>query len=154
MWWRLTLWRLTWRRGRRTERGASVIELSIVAPVFLLLIFTLVQGALLLYARNIALSAAREGVSDVRLFQPDEYTAGVDAALKQRIRTYVTTVGNQTLVEPRPEITYNADGDGRATVTVSGQAISLLPGMDLTVQRSASMEIEQFEPDPGQAGAH
>lgn len=149
MWWRLTLW-----RGRRTERGASVIELSIVAPVFLLLIFTLVQGALLLYARNIALSAAREGVSDVRLFQPDEYTAGVDAALKQRIRTYVTTVGNQTLVEPRPEITYNADGDGRATVTVSGQAISLLPGMDLTVQRSASMEIEQFEPDPGQAGAH
>lgn len=148
MWWRLTLW-----RGRRTERGASVIELSIVAPVFLLLIFTLIQGALLLYARNIALSAAREGVSDVRLFQPDEYTAGVDAALKQRIRTYVTTVGNQTLVEPRPEITYNAEGDGRATVTVSGQAISLLPGMDLTVQRSASMEIEQFEPDLGEAGA-
>lgn len=148
MWWRLTLW-----RGRRTERGASVIELSIVAPVFLLLIFTLIQGALLLYARNIALSAAREGVSDVRLFQPDEYTAGVDAALKQRIRTYVTTVGNQTLVEPRPQITYNADGDGRATVTVSGQAISLLPGMDLTVQRSASMEIEQFEPDLGEAGA-
>jgi Flp pilus assembly protein TadG len=145
----LMLW-----RGRRTERGASVIELSIVAPVFLLLIFTLVQGALLLYARNIALSAAREGVSDVRLFQPDKYTAGVEAALKQRIRSYVTTVGNQTLVEPRPEITYNADGDGRATVTVSGQAISLLPGMDLTVQRSASMEIEQFEPDPGQAGAH
>lgn len=148
MWWRLVLW-----RGRRTERGASVIELSIVAPVFLLLIFTLIQGALLLYARNIALSAAREGVSDVRLFQPDEYTAGVDAALKQRIRTYVTTVGNQTLVEPRPEILYNADGDGRATVTVSGQAISLLPGMDLTVQRSASMEIEQFEPDLGEAGA-
>lgn len=141
-----------WWRGRRTQRGASAIELSIVAPLFLLLIFTLIQGALLLYARNIALSAAREGVSDVRLFQPDEYTAAVDAALKQRIRSYVAAVGNQTLVEPDPEITYNADGGGRATVTVSGQAISLLPGIDLTVERSASMEIEQFEPDLGEAG--
>lgn len=140
-------------RGRRSERGASVIELSIVAPVFLLLIFTLIQGALLLYARNVALSAAREGVSDVRLFQPDEYTAGVDAALKQRIRTYVSTVGNQTMVEPEPEIAYNIAGDGRATVIVSGQAISLVPGMDLTVERSASMEIEQFEPDLGEDGA-
>lgn len=140
-------------RGRRTERGASVIELSIVAPVFLLLIFTLIQGALLLYARNIALSAAREGASDVRLFQPDEYNAGVDAALKQKIRRYVTTVGNDTMVDPEPEIAYNSNDDGRVTVTVSGNAISLLPGMDLTVERSASMEIEQFEPDLGADGA-
>lgn len=142
-----------WPRGRRTEHGASAIELSIVAPVFLLLIFTLIQGALLLYARNIALSAAREGVSDVRLFQPDEYDAEADAAMKERIRRYVTTVGNNTLVQPDPEIAYDAGGNGRATVTVSGEAISLLPGIDLTVERSASMEIEQFEPDWGDPGA-
>jgi Flp pilus assembly protein TadG len=142
-----------WSRGRRSERGASAIELSIVAPVFLLLIFTLIQGALLLYARNIALSAAREGVSDVRLFQPDEYDAAADAAMKERIRSYVTTVGNNTLVKPDPEIAYDAGDSGRATVTVSGEAISLLPGIDLTVERSASMEIEQFEPDLGDPGA-
>jgi len=139
-------------RGRRTERGVSAIELSIVAPVFLLLIFTLVQGALLLYARNIALSAAREGASDVRLFQPDEYDATVDAALREKIRNYVASVGNETMVRTRPRIAYNPDGNGRVTVTVSGQAISLLPGIDLTVERSASMEIEQFEPDPGVDG--
>lgn len=136
-------------RGRRTQRGASAIELSIVAPLFLLLIFTLVQGALLLYARNIALSAAREGASDVRLFQPDEYGPGVEAALSGKIVRYVSTVGNQTMVNTKPRIRYNPGGNGRVTVTVRGNAISLIPGIDMKVERSASMEIEQFEPDMG-----
>lgn len=140
-------------RGRRTQRGASAIELSIVAPLFLLLIFTLIQGALLLYARNIALSAAREGASDVRLFQPDEYGPGIEAALSGKIRRYVLTVGNQTMVNPEPQILYNPGGNGRVTVTVQGEAISLLPGIDLQVERAASMEIEQFEPDLGVDGA-
>lgn len=140
-------------RGRRTQRGASAIELSIVAPLFLLLIFTLIQGALLLYARNIALSAAREGASDVRLFQPDEYGPGIEAALSGKIERYVSTVGNQTMVNTEPAIRYNPGGNGRVTVTVRGEAISLIPGIDLKVERSASMEIEQFEPDMGVDGA-
>ncbi|MPZ93847.1 MAG: pilus assembly protein [Propionibacteriales bacterium] len=136
-------------RGRRTQRGASAIELSIVAPFFLMLIFSLIQGSLWLYARNVALSAAREGASDARLFQPDEYTAGVDAGLKQQLVSYVATVGNNTLVDTKPEIDYNPGGSGRVTVTVTGHAIGLTP-FDLEVRRSVEMEIEQFEPDLGQ----
>lgn len=135
------------RRRARSERGASAIELSIVAPLFLLLIFVLIQGALLLYARNVALSAAREGASDVRLFQPAEWNAAVHDGVRQNIVEYVAVVGNQTLRAADARIEHNYGASGRVRVTVSGQAISLLPGIDLEVERTATMEIEQFEAD-------
>src|SRR5699024_7410983 len=55
------------RRFRRGDRGASALEFSIIAPILLLLIFTIIQGGLYFYARNTAQSASREGVSYLRL---------------------------------------------------------------------------------------
>lgn len=68
-------------RTPRNERGASALEFSIIAPILLLLIFTLIQGGLYFYARNTAQSASREGVSYLRLAGNNaDPTAFVEAA--------------------------------------------------------------------------
>jgi len=37
---------------RRSERGASMIEFALIAPVFFLLLFTIIEGSAAFYARN------------------------------------------------------------------------------------------------------
>ncbi|MPZ61109.1 MAG: pilus assembly protein [Propionibacteriales bacterium] len=140
-------------RGERTERGASALELSLVAPFFLALIFLVIQSALYFYASNVAVSAAREGVADVRLLNREEYErVGGEARIRAYVEEYVSAVGQTTFslkggsegvaVDYRPQ---------RVTVTVSGDALSLLgPLYDLSVTREASGEVERFEPDLGQ----
>ena len=48
------------------DDGASALELSIVAPAILALIFA-IQAGLFFYCRTVAVQAAREGVSQLRL---------------------------------------------------------------------------------------
>ena len=64
--------RLGWKtlRRRRSERGVSTLELAILAPAILTLIFLSIQTALWLYGRSVALNAAEEGRSRLRLVQP------------------------------------------------------------------------------------
>jgi Flp pilus assembly protein TadG len=52
---------------RRLERGASALEMAFVAPGLILLIFFSIQAALFFYGRNVAIQAAREGVSQMRV---------------------------------------------------------------------------------------
>jgi Flp pilus assembly protein TadG len=133
--------------GRRDDRGSSALELSILAPALLFLIFFMIQAALWLYGRNVALQAAREGVSQLRLVQQ---TDNIDAA-NQRVQTdtasFARQVGGETLIGANATATYNQNGSGRVQVTVNGRAVSLLPGVTLHVQQTASGEIEQFDAD-------
>lgn len=133
---------------RRDERAASAIELSIVAPTFLLLIFTIVQGALWYYGRNVALSAAREGASYLRLAgegdsgQRTQYSdAAVDASTY-----FVQDIG---MLQPAYRVDATFDGDETATMTVGGTVIDLVPFTDLYVEQTVTVELEQFREDEG-----
>ena len=76
-------------RGRRDQRGASAVELAMVAPAFLLLIFFSIQAALFFYGRNVALQSAREAVAQLRL-SPD----GADyQATRDQIQSDVADYG-------------------------------------------------------------
>ena len=54
-------------RGVGRERGSAALELAIVAPALLALIFFSLQAAFFFYGRTAATHAAREGVSQLRL---------------------------------------------------------------------------------------
>jgi Flp pilus assembly protein TadG len=133
------------RAAERDDRGASAIELSIVAPVILLLIFFTVQVALWLYGRNVALQAAREGVSTLRLVGETEDIPGAESRTETDTEAYATQVGAQSLLKPQATARFNA-GTGRVRVTVTGHVVSLV-GLDLTVTRTATGEVERFEGD-------
>ncbi len=58
--------RTSLRSNKRSgvERGASVVEAALVAPLFLLLIFGMIEGGSLFYTVNSARNAARDGARE------------------------------------------------------------------------------------------
>jgi Flp pilus assembly protein TadG len=50
------------RIGRRPERGQSLVEFSLILPVFILLLFGILDMGRAIYAYNTVADAAREGV--------------------------------------------------------------------------------------------
>ena len=132
---------------RRSERGVSSLELAILAPAILALIFVSVQTALWLYGRSVALNAAQEGVSRLRLVQPTLYTPAIGEKVRADIQSYARQLGGTSLqnatVEPP---SYNSPV-GMVSFTVKGDTVSLVPGLKLSVTRTATGPIEQFEAD-------
>lgn len=133
------------RVGGRDE-GASAIELAFLAPMLLALIFFAVQAGLWWYGRDVALSAAREGVSQLRL-APDAGTyAQIRPSVVANTEQFATAVGRESLLNPVATPTYD-EATGRVSMTVTGSVITLWPGSQLTVTQQAFGEIERFEAD-------
>jgi len=135
------------RPHRRSERGVSSLELAILAPAILALIFMSVQTALWLYGRSVALNAAQEGVSRLRLVQPPVYTPAVGAKVQADIQAYAEQLGGTTLRNTSVEAPSYNSPEGMVSFTVTGDTVSLVPGLKLTVERTATGPIEQFEAD-------
>lgn len=135
-------------RRLRGDRGASALELSLVAPGLLLFIFFSIQAGLYFYGRAVAEQAAREGVSKLRLAQTETICQNIQDAVKASVEAYAVTVGRETLLDPVATIgcPRNVDQE-KVTVTVSGDVITLVPGLDLTVTQRVFGEIERFEGD-------
>ncbi|MEU8221688.1 TadE family protein [Kribbella sp. NPDC048915] len=132
---------------RRSERGVSTLELAILAPAILALIFLCIQTALWLYGRSVALNAAEEGVSRLRLVQPPVYTAAVGEKVRADVQSYAQQLGGTALQHATvPFPAYN-DPEGMVSFTVTGETVSLVPGLTLRVSRTATGPIEQFEAD-------
>lgn len=111
------------------------------------LIFMSVQAALWLYGRSVALNAAQEGVSQLRLIQPEVYSPALGEKVRADTASYAGRLGGTSLQNAAvPELTYN-DPEGQVSVTVTGDTVSLLPGVRLTVSRTATGPIERFKAD-------
>ncbi len=133
-------------RRLRGDRGASALELSLVAPVLLLVIFTAIQSGLYFYGRTVAQQAAREGVSKLRLAQTEQISDDVRDDVQDAVERYARAVGRETLLGAEATSTYDA-ATGKVTVTVTGEVITLVPGLDLGVTQVVAGEIERFEQD-------
>jgi len=121
--------------GTSRERGSATVEAAIVFPVVLLLIFGIIQGALWFHARHIALGAAQEGA---RVASAEDGGSGED-----RAREFITNLTGGTLI--RHVIIHESATTQIATVTVNGQAPSLIPGVDgLPVSQIATASVERF----------
>jgi hypothetical protein len=115
--------------------------------MILALIFMSIQTALWLYGRSVALNAAQEGVSRLRLVQPPVYNEGVGEQVRADIQAYTEQLAGTTLhgvdvAKPA----YN-NPEGMVSFTVTGDTVSLVPGLTLHVERTATGPIEQFEAD-------
>jgi TadE-like protein len=130
-------------RGRG-ERGASAVELSFIAPGLLALIFLSIQAALYFYGQNVALQAAREGTSKLRLASDRATYDAFKGDVEELTKSFASTVGRSALIDPRFESAYD-EAAGRVRVRVSGEVITLIPGLDLTVSQVAEGPVERFE---------
>ncbi len=131
---------------RRDDTGASALELALVAPALLLLIFFGIQAGLFYYGQTVAVQSAREGVSLVRLAQDEAQAAELAPLAQEKAESFAAAVGRESLLDPEAVVDYDAL-TGRVSVEVTGRVITLVPGLDLTVTQQAFGEIERFEGD-------
>lgn len=131
--------RLTaWWRGRRwaDDRGDASIQMAIVYPFVLLAAIAVIQASMWYYARQIALTAAREGVTAARAYQ----AGPADGTTRAR------QVLDRTAGDSLRSVSVSADSDGeRVRVEVRGVAQSMIPGVaGLTITQSASGPAERW----------
>ena len=121
--------------------------MAIVAPSFLLFIFAIIEVALWMHARDVALAAAREGVAELRTVDED---AASSAWIRDiEVRAMITAQELGAIQNVDAQATFDGP-DQPVTVTVTGDVVDLIPGWDLTVEASASGLVETFRPDLGE----
>ena len=131
---------------RRSERGVSALELSFLAPGLIFLIFFVIQAGLFFYGKSVAIQAAREGVSQLRLAQTVDMYADIRPDVVRNTESFATQVGREALLDPAATPSYD-DVAGRVSMEVRGSVITLVPGLDLQVSARAEGSVERFEPD-------
>lgn len=118
------------------ERGSAAVEAIMIIPVVLMIFFGLIQGAVVLQANNVAQAAASTAYNSARLYDAsseDGVSAG-NAALTQ-----AGTILTGTTVS----VQRNAE---TVTVTVTGNAATLLPDIPATISRTVTGPTERWVP--------
>lgn len=121
--------------ARSAERGTAALSVAILGVVLVLAPMILIQAALVGHARQVAAAAARHGVEAARV--SDGSPAGGKTAASQY------TDQARGLDQPTVQVSRSED---EVTVTVSGDAVTLLPGISVTVSASRTGAVERFQP--------
>ncbi|MFI6662879.1 TadE/TadG family type IV pilus assembly protein [Streptomyces sp. NPDC050523] len=128
----------TWWQGRRwrDDRGDTSIQMAIVFPFVLLATLAVIQASLWYYARQIALTAAREGATAARAYQ----STSADGAAQAQ------SVLGRTAGDSLRGYSVAASSNGqRVHVQVTGTALSMIPGVPgLHITQSASGTVERW----------
>jgi Flp pilus assembly protein TadG len=121
----------------RADRGSSSLEITVLFPVVLLLVFAVVQGALYYHARNVALAAASDGLTAARA------RAGSSEEGRRAAASFLERAGGRDVLLDAQVAAVRSGAT--AEVTVSGHVMSLLPGLPgLSVSQTASGPVERF----------
>ncbi|MFI6227336.1 TadE/TadG family type IV pilus assembly protein [Micromonospora echinospora] len=116
------------------DRGANPVELAVVMPAILLLLFGSIQVAAWFLARSTALHAAQSGVNAQRVHQAP---AGAGA---ERADAFLAAAGDWLSGAKSSCVT----GATEVTCTVTGKSISVVPGVHLTVSQTAHGTVERW----------
>jgi Flp pilus assembly protein TadG len=139
------------------DRGSSAIELVLITPVLIALVFGLIQTALVWNARHTVSSAAQHGARLARTataLNPTVIEAAGDAGatdtstasdelVKASTLQYLRQTGGAGLADPT--VTIRHDGS-YVSVTVTGTTLGVLPGTHVQVTGSSRTPVEGYRP--------
>jgi hypothetical protein len=125
-------------RPSERDRGATPVELAILIPAIFVLLFAAIQVAAIFLARTVALAAAQEAVSTVRVLDGPPDSAGI-AAANEFVGGAGDWLSGQRVYRSSP-----VDDPTQVSFTVEGQALSILPWVDFTVRQTAHGTVERF----------
>ncbi|WFE48589.1 TadE family protein [Verrucosispora sp. WMMD1129] len=119
------------------ERGGNPVELAVALPAVLLMLFASIQVAAVFVARSTALNAAQSGVNAARLF---DAPAG---AGEERAARFLQAAGDWLVDwdEPGPSCLVTQTD---VTCTVTGKALSVVPGVTFSVRQTAHGTAERW----------
>ncbi|UYM06315.1 hypothetical protein L0C25_04345 [Solicola gregarius] len=113
----------------------------IVVPVLLLMLMMVIQAYLRIDAQRVAQAAAEEGAADARR---------IGGSSEQASRTayeYADWLSEGSLTDVHVTVDLDAE---KASVTVTGTAVSLIPGIDLSVTQTSTGPVEHFVETSGE----
>lgn len=132
--------------GPGADRGASAVELAILAPALIFLSMLIIQFALWLDATHAALAAAQEGDRAARAAEFNSPATYQQTAINVAMNYYrgldTSVLGNVTV----SRVVYNP-GANTVTLTVSGQLNGIFP---LTVTETVTGPVECFRTSASQ----
>jgi Flp pilus assembly protein TadG len=139
------------RRSGKSERGAALVEMAVVLPLFVLLVFGLMDAAWAFAQLNDAHHGVREGARLAAVnYDPDDDTATNDVFTEMCDR--MSLAGDDATVT-LSIISNNADGEfargatGNAAVTVQYQSLTgilgFVWGSSPTLSSDANFLLEQ-----------
>lgn len=125
------------RSGEHGQQGMVSLELAILFPALLLVIFSAFQAVLWYHARSLALAAAQEGVRAARA----EHASLADG--QAAARAFLDGAAADTLLDPM--VSTAGSGPTQVRVVVRGHALSVLPGVSgPAVSQESRGAVERF----------
>lgn len=121
------------------DRGGTAVELAILWPVLVLVVFGAVQVTTYFTARTVALSAAQVGVATERRYD------AVPGSGRDRAEEFLAGAGDW-LVGPR--VSEPVRTEEEVFVTVEGRALSVVPWLRWDIQQTARGTVERFTETP------
>ncbi|WBB65554.1 TadE family protein [Micromonospora sp. WMMD812] len=119
------------------DGGANPVELAVVLPAILLLLFASIQVAVWFVARSTALNAAQSAVNAQRVHQ-----APADAGLRRATR-FLTVSGDWLVGWKSPGPTCQTSAT-EVTCTVRGRSLSVVPLVTFPVEQTAHGTVERW----------
>ena len=117
------------------EAGTASTELVVVMPLLLLLVLVSVHIGLWFHARHIVNAAAQEGARAARA------AGATDIDGYDRAQQMLDELGSDAIADPTVTVSRNTR---TVTVTVTGEATPVIPGLAIAVQASSTSPLEQF----------
>ncbi len=115
------------------DRGALSLELAVLFPLTLMIIFAGLQTVFWFHAKDVASTAAQRGVETARL---QNSSLGDGTA---RARAYLDQVGGGSL----RDASVTASGGATVTVTITGTIDTWIPGLHFSIRQHASAPKER-----------
>ena len=125
-------------RRESADRGSATVELAVVFPAFLLLLFTGVQAAEWYQARNLCLAAARQGVQVART------TTGTTADGRAAARAFLARAGGSAVSDPQVSSAGSTPTLVRIQVSATAPTVLPIPGLHLRVSQVSESGKERF----------
>jgi len=119
---------------RRRDRGAASVELVLATPLLMVLLMAAVQFAIWQHAAHMARAAANEGLQTARAYGSSA------AAGKADTTTILASLSGNVLHHPQVTASRNTT---TASVTVTGRASSVIPGLSLPVTITVTAPVER-----------
>ena len=120
------------RARRRPQSGVTVIQVAMAMPTLLFLLLAIVQFAFYEFSDQVAEAAAQAGLVAATV-QGGSFPAGYTAAQQ--------LVARQGNLLQQSSVSISQSGT-TVTVKVSGQAMSVVPGLSLPVDKSDAGPVE------------
>jgi Flp pilus assembly protein TadG len=126
-------------RVRGRERGSASVEITLAAPLAIFLLLLIVQYAMWAHATHVAQAAANQGVQAARVYGGSQQAGQADTqmVLDQMAGTVLTGTSVNVQVTA-----------AEATVTVTGHAMAVIPGLSVPVHASVTAPRELIPGTP------